>query len=109
MTTQTDLARPVDVDDEPRRPARGTRAGVATATAGVLLAAALFGGGFVVGRAVAADGGTTVPQQSPLGQHGQVPTPPDGFGAPTAPDGAGTGGTGTDDTGTSGSSGTDVA
>lgn len=118
MTTQTDLVpRPVD-DDEPRGRARSTRVRVAAATAGAVLAAALFGGGFAVGQTVAADGAATAPQQGPLGQDGlggptgqdgQLPTPPDGFGAPTAPDGTGAGGTGTEDAGTWGSDDTDVA
>ncbi len=123
----TETIRPHDVDDTVERPTapqtvvlaqhddeqaevrsgrpRRTAAVVAGA---VVLAAALFGGGFATGHAVADQGSTassgTTSQGDPtgrtgpggaggpMGQDGQLPTPPDGQLAPPSQDGTGTDG-----------------
>lgn len=120
------LAQHDDEQGEPRS-ARPRRTGAVAAVA-VVLAAALFGGGFATGHAVADQGATTSPGMTsqggptgqtgpggaggPTGQDGQLPTPPDGQLAPPSQDGTGTdgldqppsGSTTQDDASTSGSS-----
>ncbi|MEH3068612.1 MAG: hypothetical protein PGN15_11415, partial [Aeromicrobium erythreum] len=100
------LARSDDQPVEPRseRPRRTA----AVAAGAVVLALALFAGGFATGHAVAGQSpssspgttsqggptGQTGPGGSggPMGQDGQLPTPPDGRLAPPSQDGTGTDG-----------------
>ncbi len=132
----TDTIRPHDVDDTVERPTAPqtvvlarhddenveTRPGrprrpAAVAAGALVLAAALFGGGFAAGHAVADQGPTTSPGTTsqggptgqggpggaggPMGQDGQLPTPPDGQLAPPSQDGTGTDGLGQDPSGSS--------
>ncbi len=89
------------VPDEPRD--RPQRRRVAVATAGVVLAASLFGGGFLTGRALA-PAATSGPTSGQLG--GQPPALPDGTmpQGPTGQDPAGQDPTGQ---GAGGAAGTD--
>ena len=99
-------------DDEQAEPRSGRpRRPAAVAAGAVVLAAALFGGGFATGHAVADQGPTTSPGTTsqggpggaggPMGQDGQLPTPPDGQLAPPSQDGTGTDGLGQDPSGSS--------
>ncbi|WP_286691040.1 hypothetical protein [Aeromicrobium sp. REDSEA-S38_B2] len=100
------VARP---DDEPVEPSsERPRRTAAVAAGAVVLALALFGGGFATGHAVAGQGPASSPGTTsqggptgqtgpggaggPMGQDGQLPTPPDGQLAPPSQDGTGTDG-----------------